>query len=118
MLQALPVLNCMHFMAPVSLADWRSYEVPGVVGILRKHSSGQYELVDAFDCQSVPVVRDLILNEKFSRWVEAAGGLENVRFDVFLMPQADVSRRTDVVTLIERSCGFRLPAAPAYVNAA
>ncbi|MBK6418206.1 MAG: hypothetical protein IPG73_11205 [Ignavibacteria bacterium] len=118
MLHAMPVQNCMHFLMPVGLDDWRSYDVPGVVGILRKGESGQYELVDAFDCDTIPGARDLALHEKFSQWADAAGSYDQMRFDVFLMPQADKTRRVDVITLLERSCGFSLTPKTAYGKAA
>ncbi|MBK6760999.1 MAG: hypothetical protein IPG73_09905 [Ignavibacteria bacterium] len=118
MLHTMPVLNCMHFLMPVGLDNWTSYDVPGVVGVLRKRESGQYELVDAFDCDSIPGARDLAQHQNFAQWVTAAGGTADVRFDVFLMPKADETQRHDVVTLIQRSCGFRLDPKPAYVNAA
>jgi len=103
---------------PVSLADWKSYDVPGVVGILRKGATGQFELVDAFDCDTIPSASDLARHEKFSQWVSLAGSHDQVRFDVFLMPQAEPKRRREIVTIIERGCGLHLPDAPIYVNAA
>ncbi|MCX6140056.1 MAG: hypothetical protein NTX15_04380 [Candidatus Kapabacteria bacterium] len=119
MLHAMPVKNCMHFLMPVSLVDWKSYDVPGVVGVLRKGESGQYVVVDAFDCDMIPGARELVLHEKFAQWADAAGSMDNVRFDVFLMPQADCVHRHEVVTLLERSCGFNLnPQDSSYVNAA
>ena len=118
MLNTMPVLNCMHFLTPVCLSDWKSYNVPGVVGVLRKRESGQYELVDAFDCETIPGARELGMHEKFSQWAVAAGSHDEIRFDVFLMPQADRTHRGDVVTLLERSCGFHMAPKPAYVNAA
>ncbi len=118
MLQAMPVQNCMHFLMPISLDDWKSYDVPGVVGILRKGESGQYELVDAFDCDQIPGANELTLHEKYGQWLNAAGSQELMRFDVFLMPQANKTRRNDVIALIERSCGIILPSRSAYVNAA
>ena len=118
MLHAMPVQNCMHFLMPVSLADWKSYDVPGVVGVLRKRESGQYEVIDVFDCDTIPGARELAMHEKFSQWADAAGSHDQVRFDVFLMPQANSTHRHDVVTLLERSCGFRVGVKTAYVNAA
>lgn len=108
----------MHFLTPVALADWKSYDVAGIVGILRKTNSGQYELIDAFDCTAIPGAHELAVHEKFYLWAQAAGSPESVCFDVFLMPRSDWARRSVVVTLLERSCGFRLPTAPAYVNVA
>ncbi len=118
MLTTMPVQNCMHFLMPVGLEEWTSYDVPAVVGILRKNLSGQFEVLDAFPCERVPSARDLATHERYSQWTELAGGRSNLRFDVFLMPQSDTTRRNDVITLLQRSCGFRVPQPTGWVNAA
>lgn len=118
MLATMPVQNCMHFLMPVTLSDWSTYPVPGVVGVLRRLASGQYEVLDAFDCGTVPGARDLAMDSRFPHWVEAAGGHDSLRFDVFLMPQADETRRRDVLTLLQRSCGFTAPVTTTYAVSA
>jgi hypothetical protein len=119
MLHAMPVQNCLHFLMPVRLDEWKSYDVPGVIGILRRRASGQFELLEAFACESVPSSRELATDERFAQWLEAAGGATELRFDVFLMPRSAADHRSRVVALLERSCGFRAPATTvSYVNAA
>lgn len=117
MLHTLPVTNCMHFIAPTRLEDWKPYDVGGVVGVLVGETNGQFRVLDAFDCDAIPSTRQLTADERFGSWVAAAGGLDNVRFDVFLMPKAERPRRSDVITLLERSCGFASTSAPAYAHA-
>jgi len=117
MLHALPVTNCMHFIMPTKLDDWKSYDVSGIVGVLSRDSNGQYQVIDAFDCESIPSPRQLTNDERFGMWVAQAGSLDKIRFDVFLMPKAEISRRQEVITLLERSCGFATVAAPAYAHA-
>lgn len=117
MLHAMPVSNCMHFIMPTKLSDWKGYEVAGVVGVLAKDVNGQYQVVDAFDADQVPSARQLAMNERFGDWVSIAGGLDNVRFDVFLMPRAESNDRRRVVTLLERSCGFKSDRVAAYAHA-
>ena len=117
MLQALPVTNCLHFLMPVSLDNWKSYDVPGVVGVLRRDDDGNYEVLDAFDCSTIPCARELALDERFGAWAEAAGSRDQVRFDVFLMPKAEEKRRLEVVMLLERSCGFKTAPMHAYAHA-
>lgn len=107
MLQAMPVQNCMHFVMPLRLEDWRSYDVSGLVGILRKADNGQYEVVDIMDCENIPKAEDIIHADLFPTWAALAGGSEHLRFDVFLMPQANIERRHNLVSLLERSCGFK-----------
>ncbi len=119
MLHAMPVQNCLHFLTPVRLDEWKAYDVPGIVGILRRRASGQFELVDAFACESVPSPRDLATHERFTQWLDAAGGSAELRFDVFLMPRSAEEHRSNVLALLERSCGFRTSAmSVGYVNAA
>ncbi|MBN9400120.1 MAG: hypothetical protein J0I17_08100 ['Candidatus Kapabacteria' thiocyanatum] len=117
MLLSMPVQNCMHFMAPVSLEHWRAYDVPGIVGVLKREDNGQYSVIDAFEVDAVPTVRQLALDERFGSWTDLAGSRDKVRFDVFLMPKADMNRRKEVVTLLERSCGFKATQIPAYAHA-
>ncbi len=117
MLHAMPVSNCMHFLMPTSLDDWKAYDVPGIVGVLRRGTDGQYHVIDAFDCSQVPSARQLTLDSRFSDWVASAGGMEMLRFDVFLMPTANPQRRGDVITLLERSCGFHARQEHAYAHA-
>ncbi|MBI2794152.1 MAG: hypothetical protein HYX66_05820 [Ignavibacteria bacterium] len=107
----------MHFITPTRLEDWKSYNVAGVVGVLVGDENGQYRVLDAFDCDSIPSTSQLTSDERFGSWVSAAGSLDNVRFDVFLMPKAERARRSDVITLLERSCGFTSNAVPAYAHA-
>lgn len=113
----MPVTNCMHFLMPTKLEDWKSYDVSGVVGVLSRDENGQYRVLDAFDCDVIPGIRQLTSDERFGNWVAAAGSMDKIRFDVFLMPKAEQARRTEVVTLLERSCGFTPVAAPAYAHA-
>jgi hypothetical protein len=117
MLHGMPVENCMHFISPTKLENWKSFDVAGVVGVLRRDATGRHHVMDAFDCESIPGVRQLTTDERFGQWVAAAGSIDNVRFDVFLMPAAETARRSEVVTLLERSCGFATQAAPAYAHA-
>jgi len=117
MLHALPVTNCMHFIMPTKLDDWKSYDVAGIVGVLCRDENGQYNVIDAFDCETVPGARQLTNDERFGMWVATAGSLDRIRFDVFLMPKAEIGRRQEVITLLERSCGFATVAAPAYAHA-
>ena len=117
MLHAQPVSNCLHFIMPTKLSDWSSYDVPGVIGILGKDENGQYNVLDAFPVDTIPAARGLAMDERFGDWVSAAGGLDNVRFDVFLMPKTDDERRQEVVTLLERSCGFASAQKTAYAHA-
>lgn len=106
MLLELPVQNCLHFLMPVSLREWSTYDVSGIVGVLRRTSSGQFEVIDAYHCDLLPNSNELRSNPWFSTWCEMAGGESDLRFDVFLMPQAPADRRNDVVTLLQRSTGF------------
>ena len=117
MLHAMPVSNCLHFIMPTKLDDWKSYDVSGVVGVLGKDENGQYRVVDAFEVDTVPGARQLTMDERFGDWVASAGSLDNVRFDVFLMPKTEKASRDEVVTLLERSCGFRTDRAAAYAHA-
>lgn len=117
MLHSMPVSNCMHFLMPTKLDDWNAHHVPGIVGVLGVDVSGNCRVIDAFDAEFVPSSRQLAMDERFAAWVSQAGGLENLRFDVFLMPQANIERRSEVVTLLERSCGFRPAAENAYAHA-
>ena len=117
MLHAMPVSNCMHFIMPTKLEDWKSYEVGGVIGVLGKDENGQYAVVDAFQVDQVPSSRQLMTDERFGDWVAAAGSLDQVRFDVFLMPQSNENGRHEVVTLLERSCGFRSNRTISYAHA-
>jgi hypothetical protein len=119
MMYTMPVQNCLHFLMPVTLSDWSAYQVPGIVGVLRKRASGQYEVIDAFSVDSVPSARELATSERYMHWAEAAGGHDHLRFDVFLMPLSDTVRRQTLLTLIQRSCGFSLPTPATYAaNAA
>lgn len=102
---------------PVNLDDFRAYDVPGIVGILKKNSDGSFDVIDAFESESIPSAKELAYDERFGSWVVAAGGVDGLRFDVFLMPKADVQRRAEVVTLLERSCGFRTLQLQAYAHA-
>lgn len=107
----------MHFIMPTKLSDWKGYDVAGVVGVLAKDVNGQYRVVDAFDVDAVPSARQLAMNERFGDWVSEAGGLDEVRFDVFLMPRAATNDRRQLVTLLERSCGFQTDRQRAYAHA-
>ncbi|MCO6465130.1 MAG: hypothetical protein J5I53_00805 [Bradyrhizobiaceae bacterium] len=107
----------MHFLMPTKLDDWSGYAVPGIVGVLGLGADGQYHVVDAFDADTIPSAQQLQCDERFSTWIESVGGLNKLRFDVFLMPKADVTRRSAVVTLLERSCGFRTTHQNAYAQA-
>lgn len=117
MLHTMPVTNCMHFITPTKFDDWKAYDVAGVVGVMACDESGQYTVLDAFDCETIPSKHMLTVDERFGSWVSAAGSLDKVRFDVFLMPKAEKARRLDVVTLLERSCGFKTKTAPSYAHA-
>jgi hypothetical protein len=117
MLHTMPVSNCMHFILPTKLEDWKSYEVAGVIGVLGKDENGQYNVVDAFPVEQIPAARQLMTDERFGDWVAMAGSLDHLRFDVFLMPQTDEDRRHEVVTLLERSCGFKSNRAISYAHA-
>ena len=117
MLHAMPVTNCLHFIMPTKLEDWKSYEVAGVIGVMRRDDSGQYNVVDAFPVDQIPSARQLMTDERFGDWVSQAGGMDQMRFDVFLMPNTDTYRRTEVVALIERSCGFRPQKTVSYAHA-
>lgn len=117
MLNMLPVQNCFHFLSPMPLDMWKGYDVPGIVGVLKRDANGQYVVIDAFECERVPNVNQLIADERFGDWINVAESSEALRFDVFLMPQASIDRRTEVVMLLERSCGFRTTQAPAYAHA-
>jgi len=117
MLHAMPVSNCMHFIMPTKLEDWKSYDVSGVIGILGRDENGQFRVIDAYQVEQVPSARQLMTDERFGDWVAMAGSLENVRFDVFLMPQTNEQRRHEVVTLLERSCGFRADRTISYAHA-
>lgn len=117
MLNLLPVRNCMHFVAPTPIEMWTRSEVPGVVGVLRKDPDGQYTVIDAFGTECLPDANDLLQDFRLAAWIESAGGINNLRFDAFPMPSASTQRRTDVVTLLQRSCGFRPAADPAYAHA-
>jgi hypothetical protein len=97
----------MHFLMPTKLDDWKAFEVAGIVGVLGRGQDGQFYVIDAFDSNTVPSARQLALDERFGSWVVAASGMDNIRFDVFLMPNSEQNRRDDVITLLERSCGFR-----------
>lgn len=113
----MPISNCMHFLMPTKLDDWTGHNVPGIVGVLGQSADGQFRVLDAFDAESIPSATQLAMDARFSDWVAAAGGISMLRFDVFLMPQADTERRTAVVTLLERSCGFRTTVPQAYARA-
>jgi hypothetical protein len=117
MLTSLPVSNCFHFLAPTTLEHWRGYDVAGVVGILSRQDNGELVVIDAFDCDQVPDIKELTLDERFGTWVDMAGGPERIRFDVFLMPKAEAIRRNQVVMLLERSCGFKALQLQAYAHA-
>lgn len=117
MLHSLPVSNCMHFLMPTKLDDWSGHDVPGIIGVLGQGTDGKYRVLDAFDANTVPDARQLALDERFGAWVHAAGGIEMLRFDVFLMPKTDMVGRNAVLTLLERSCGYRPVASQAYAYA-
>ncbi len=118
MLNTLTVQNCFHFMVPTPMHMWRGCDVPGVMGVLAKDTaSGQYNVIDAFDVEQVPDLNSLAADPRLGAWMAAAGGLDNLRFDVFLMPNAETPRRRDVVTLLQRSCGFTATPEPAYAHA-
>jgi hypothetical protein len=117
MLNMLPVRNCLHFMAPTSLDMWTACEVPGIVGVLRRDSDGQYTVIDAFGVECMPDANALLQDSRYAGWIEAAGGIEALRFDAFVMPATTAERRRNVVTLLQRSCGFRPVADPAYAHA-
>lgn len=120
MLHAMPVKNCLHFLMPVRLDDWTSYDVPGVVGVMRKRATGQYELIDVLPCGRIPSARDLAIHERAMVWADAAGGIDQIRYDVFLMPRSENDHREAVAALIERSCGLHASDVDAvtYVSAA
>lgn len=117
MLNMLPVRNCFHFIAPVGLDMWTAMDVPGIVGVLRREHDGQYTVIDAYAVEQVPDSAMLAQDLRLAAWIEAAGGSESLRFDVFTMPSAPAARRNDVVTLLQRSCGFRPLVSPAYAHA-
>jgi hypothetical protein len=117
MLDMLPVRNCMHFVTPTSLDMWSPADVPGIVGVLRRDDDGQYTVIDAFGVENLPVANAMLHDRRFAAWIEAAGGIDRLRFDAFMMPLAPLQRRADVVTLLQRSCGFRPLATPAYAHA-
>ena len=117
MLHSLPVSNCMHFLMPTKLDDWTEHNVPGIVGVLGQDAHGQYHVIDAFDTNSIPSARQLAMDERFGKWVSAAGNIEALRFDMFLMPKTDRMRRSEVLTLLERSCGFQSISSEAYAYA-
>jgi len=118
MLNMLTVQNCFHFMVPTPMHKWRGCEVPGVMGVLAKDSiTGQHNVIDAFDVDQVPDLPSLASDSRLGGWIAAAGGLDNLRFDVFLMPNAETPRRRDIVTLLQRTCGFTTTIEPAYAHA-
>lgn len=117
MLQNLPVSNCMHFLMPVTLEQWTSYNVPGIVGVMKKNAGGQFTVLDAFACESVPNSQEILDDQRYGTWVNAAGNNEDLRFDVFLMPRADYHAQQHVLTLLERSCGFKSRNTPSYAHA-
>jgi len=118
MLNTLTVQNCFHFMVPTPLQMWRGCDVPGVVGVLAKDSTtNQYVVIDAFDVDQIPDLTSLASDPRFGSWMSAAGGFDNLRFDSFLMPNAEAPRRRDVVTILQRSCGFTATQEPAYAHA-
>jgi hypothetical protein len=117
MLDALPIRNCIYFLAPTSLDHWRGYDVPGVVGVLWRDIDGRYHVLDAFQVVKVPDAKELQQDVRFEEWVNRSGGRDQIRFDVFMMPSASMSRRQDVVTLLQRSCGFDQQNYPEYAHA-
>lgn len=117
MLDTLPVRNCFYFLAPTTLEHWQAQAVPGIVGVLKREASGQYTVLDAFPAGVIPDARDLMRDSRFGMWLNAAGSLEALRFDVFLMPKSEPSKQRDVLTLLERSCGFVATQQVAYAHA-
>lgn len=111
MLSSLPVENCMHFIAPITLSLWEVEKgIPGIVGVLTPLESGQYRVIYAFSCPEIPTMEGISNHPMFSQWTREAGGADNLRFDCFTMPRSNSQNRETVLTLIQRSCGFR----PAY----
>ncbi len=113
----MPVHNTMHFLMPVSLENWNTYDVPGIIGVVKKESDGSFTVIDAFDVDSMPSATELAMDARFGQWTEAAGTRDNVYFDVFLTPKQDQLFRHGVVTLLERSCGFHANQSAAYAHA-
>ncbi len=70
-----------------------------------------------FEVAEVPEASDLVGDPRFTQWVQRAGGSDQLRFDVFMMPASTMSRRQDVVTLLQRSCGFDQQQYPVYAHA-
>lgn len=117
MLEALPIRNCIHFLTPTSLEHWKGSCVSGVVGVMCRNLDGTYSVFDAFEVSVVPEARELVHDPRFNQWLLRAGGSDQLRFDVFMMPSSSMSRRQDVVTLLQRSCGFDQQQYPAYAHA-
>ena len=118
MLNTLTVQNCFHFMVPTPLDLWRGYDVPGIVGVMAKdEQSGQFVVLDAFIAETIPDPRALAQDPRHGVWSARAGGSTNLRFDAFFMPNSDTSRRSDVLMLLQRSCGFTAIPEPAYAHA-
>lgn len=117
MLEALPIRNCIYFLTPTSLEHWKGSSSSGVVGVMCRNLDGTYNVFDAFEVAEVPEASDLVGDPRFTQWVQRAGGSDQLRFDVFMMPTSSMSRRQDVVTLLQRSCGFDQQQYPVYAHA-
>ncbi|MBS1562120.1 MAG: hypothetical protein JSS89_10980 [Bacteroidetes bacterium] len=103
---ALPVKNTFYFLQPKAVEEWQSFDVPGVMGILRKTQDGEYEVIDAFAVAALPSSIEIMSDVRFGYWYAMAGSLDQLRIDAFSMPVSNVSQRENVVTLLSRTCGF------------
>lgn len=106
----------MFFLQPTSLDRWSGADVPGIVGILRKGMDGVFEVIDAFDVQSIPTATDLVADVRFGSWYAMAGSLDALRFDAFIMPTSHVEQRWKTLTLVARSCGLMSTTLQKYAN--
>jgi hypothetical protein len=104
-MEQLPVKNCALFLGPTDASTWTRESLSGVVGVFMQEPGGQAALVDVFDVEHLPGYEELINHGEYATWVSVAGGKQHLRFDMYPMPFADVDRRREVVSLIQRSCG-------------
>jgi hypothetical protein len=117
MLMDLPVTNTMLFLAPITMDEWVTYEVPAIVGVIKKTDDGRFIVIDAIACNEVPDIDGLRQNARFTWWANNVGGEENLWFDVFLTPQASYAKQIQMLTLLERSCGFKAAQTAPYAHA-
>lgn len=101
-----PVKNTLYFLQPTPVEQWQSADVPGVMGILRRTSTGDFEVIDAFPIDTIPSGKDLLNDVRFGYWFSLAGTMQDLRFDAFAMPTSGLTQRIGVVTLLSRTCGF------------